>query len=70
MIYTPPEAVLERTNFSFASGCHLEIAHGLEMGLVSTSPLRTGTPSGLDPIAPMYGATVSMSSYVPQSCCV
>ena len=45
----PSETPLEKTKFSFASGYQLEIASGLGMGRVSTSPLSTGTPSGLDP---------------------
>lgn len=38
----------ERTNFSTVSSYQLEVASGLGMGgLVSTSPLGTGDPSGL-----------------------
>ena len=42
-----PGLQLERT-FSSVSGYQLEIVSGIGIGLVSTSPLSTGFPSGLD----------------------
>lgn len=37
---------------------------------VSTSPLSTGAPSGLDPAGPAHAATVALSSCVYQPCCI
>lgn len=48
VVYIPSETSLEKTIFSFANGYQLMIASELGMGLVSTSPLSSGSPSGLD----------------------
>jgi hypothetical protein len=45
MICEPSEIPLYNTNFSFTSGYQLKIDNGLEIGLVSTSPLSTRNPS-------------------------
>lgn len=44
---------MEKTNFSFLSGDQVEqSSRWLQLWLVSTSPLSTGTPSGADPCRP------------------
>lgn len=47
VVYLPCETPLEKTNFSFANSCQLEITSWLGMGAVSSYPLSAGAPSGL-----------------------
>jgi hypothetical protein len=49
MVCTPSETLLEKTNFSFMTGCLLDIASGLGMWMcIHLIQISAGTLSGLD----------------------
>lgn len=72
VVYIPTQTPLEKTNLSFASGCHLEaVSWFLEVGGVCSCPgLDAGSLSAWSCVDPPHAAMVSMSSYMYQSCCI
>lgn len=62
--------VEKKQNFHFASGYKLEIASGLGMGHLSTCPSALGPHLVHTCAGPVRAASVSVSPYVHQACCV
>lgn len=69
VVSSPSETLLEKADISLVSVTLSETASGSGMGHVSSSPFSSRTPSVQTPqIVCML--TQSLSSYVPQPCCV
>lgn len=60
----------KKRNFHFASGYKLEISSGLGMGHLSTCPSALGPHLVHTCAGPVRAASVSVSPYVHQACCV